>query len=168
MPKSKLVLLVPALLILSLVGFVAYRLISSSSTEEATPPPAKRQIINALPIPDRPFITLFPHQTNKLITLYMDKPGNTPSLLSISSISRATLLKVVVPLSLCQLNFPSLKPSYWVAVPQVVNVALTRTSAPVPLRPSSRMTPRSIFSKATMSSSMVPPLLPTKNSNSLL
>lgn len=80
MPKSKLVLLVPALLILSLVGFVAYRLISSSSTEEVTPPPAKRQIINALPIPDRPFITLFPHQTNKLITLYMDKPGNTPEL----------------------------------------------------------------------------------------
>lgn len=80
MPKSKLVLLVPTLLILSLVGFVAYRLISSSSTEEVPPPPAKRQIINALPIPDRPFITLFPHQTNKLITLYMDKPGNTPEL----------------------------------------------------------------------------------------
>ena len=80
MPKSKLVLIIPALLILSLVGFVAYRLLASSSTQEITPPPAKRQIINAIPIPDRPFITLFPHQTNKLITLYMDKPGNTPEL----------------------------------------------------------------------------------------
>ena len=80
MPKSKLVFVIPALLILSLVILIAYRLLASSSTKEVAPPPAKRQVINAIPIPDRPFITLFPHQTNKLITLYVDKLGDTSEL----------------------------------------------------------------------------------------
>lgn len=46
-----------------------------------TPEPTNRkQLINILPIKDRPFVAIFPHSTNKLITLYFDKVGSAKNI----------------------------------------------------------------------------------------
>src|SRR3989344_3820417 len=70
--------LIPVLAIIILIAgyFIFFK------RPAATPPqaPAKKQIINALPIPDRPFVAIFPHASNKLITLLLDKPGSIPQL----------------------------------------------------------------------------------------
>lgn len=36
----------------------------------------QQRIINQLPIDQRPFVALFPHPSGKLVTLYIDKPGD--------------------------------------------------------------------------------------------
>lgn len=53
---------------------------NSANNSQPTTPAAKKQLINALAIKDRPFIALFPHSTGKLITLYFDKPGKPDSI----------------------------------------------------------------------------------------
>lgn len=62
------------------VGGILVARMLNSTKETITQPSSKRQVINALPIPERPFVALFPHESNKLITLLMDKPGETPEL----------------------------------------------------------------------------------------
>ncbi len=52
---------------------------NDNNNPKPTPAP-KRQIINALPIKERPFVALFPHPTGKLLTLYFDKPGSASSI----------------------------------------------------------------------------------------
>lgn len=44
-----------------------------------TTPPAKqvRQLINSIPVVDRPFLAIFPHATNKLLTLYLDNVADS-------------------------------------------------------------------------------------------
>ncbi len=40
----------------------------------------QRQLINALPIADRPFVALFPHSSGKLITLYVENKNNSKNI----------------------------------------------------------------------------------------
>lgn len=76
--KQKLPLIAAALLIVVL-GIGAFFILRPKS-QEAESTASKRQIINALPYADRPFVTLFPHESNKLITLFLEKPGDIPEL----------------------------------------------------------------------------------------
>lgn len=62
-----------ALVILLLGGLAAFILIRRPSSTAEPTVQNKRQIINALPYDQRPFVALFPHPTNKLITLLVDK-----------------------------------------------------------------------------------------------
>lgn len=80
MSKPRVILISFIFLFLLISGFAAYRLLSPPEEPKPAPTASKRQIINALPIPQRPFVALFPHETNKLITLFLDKPGDTPEL----------------------------------------------------------------------------------------
>ncbi len=40
---------------------------------KTTPVEQKKQLVNALPVKDRPFVALFPHPSNKLLTIQLDK-----------------------------------------------------------------------------------------------
>jgi len=61
-------------LVVLLLGVAAYFAFFRDKLGPSSPPVQnKRQIINALPYDQRPFVALFPHPTNKLITLLVDK-----------------------------------------------------------------------------------------------
>jgi len=77
---SKTNLIIAGVLVFTLIagGFAFLKF--NKKPQADTPAPAKRQVINALPISERPFVALFPHESNKLITLLLDKPGNLPEL----------------------------------------------------------------------------------------
>ncbi len=77
MPKKYLL---PAGLILLVIIGIGIFLVLKPQTSQPAEIPNKRQIINALPINERPFVALFPHPSSKLITLLLDKPGSIPEL----------------------------------------------------------------------------------------
>lgn len=55
--------------------FVFALILSACGAKKPTTPPTRqvKQLINALPIEKRPFLVLFPHETGKLLTIYLDK-----------------------------------------------------------------------------------------------
>jgi hypothetical protein len=73
MKKFVLPAAIVLVLTLAVVAFIILR--PKSSTTDLPQAAGKRQIINALPIKDRPFLALVPHSTNRLLTLFFDKPG---------------------------------------------------------------------------------------------
>lgn len=75
---KKILIPVVVLLVLGGIGFGIYSV--SKNGPKTSEPVSKKQIINAIPIADRPFVALFPHPTNKLITLMIDKIGSAPEL----------------------------------------------------------------------------------------
>ncbi len=72
MKKPALIALISVLSV-SVLAAASYFFFLKPKTKSVSETPSKRQIINALPFKDRPFIALFPHSTNKLITLMVDK-----------------------------------------------------------------------------------------------
>lgn len=48
-------------------------ILSGCTTNKVAPAPKVRQLINELPMSQRPFIGIFPHASNKLLTLYLDR-----------------------------------------------------------------------------------------------
>lgn len=48
-------------------------IILSGCTSKVAPAPKVRQLINELPMSQRPFVGIFPHSSNKLLTLYLDR-----------------------------------------------------------------------------------------------
>lgn len=59
---------------------IAGLLLSACSTKitKKTPPERQvRQLINALPVAKRPFLVVFPHSTGKLLTIYLDRVGDS-------------------------------------------------------------------------------------------
>lgn len=68
-PKQLLPLVLVLLLIIAASVFVYSRFMAKGPTQTEFES-QQRQLINALAIADRPFVALFPHATNKLITLY--------------------------------------------------------------------------------------------------
>lgn len=65
---------------------IAGLLLSACSTKitKKTPPTRQiHQLINALPIAKRPFLIILPHSTGKLLTLYLDRIGDSHKQLTI-------------------------------------------------------------------------------------
>lgn len=60
-------------IVLVAIAATAYFLFFSKKEAKKSESASKRQIINALPFKDRPFVAIFPHETNKLITMMVDK-----------------------------------------------------------------------------------------------
>lgn len=73
MKKFALPLIIVAVILLFVAGFLLLR--PKSKTVTLPESAGKKQIINALLIKDRPFLALVPHSTNRLLTLFFDKPG---------------------------------------------------------------------------------------------
>ena len=73
MKKFLLPGIVIAVIALGVGGFFLFR--SKPATSRLPQAAGKKQIINALPIDQRPFVALIPHASNRLLTLYFDKPG---------------------------------------------------------------------------------------------
>lgn len=48
-------------------------IILSGCTSKVAPAPKVRQLINELPMSQRPFVGIFPHASNKLLTLFIDR-----------------------------------------------------------------------------------------------
>ncbi len=69
--------LLPGGIILLIISLVAGFLFLRNKPSSTTLPKAagKRQVINALPFAERPFVTIIPHASNRLLTLFFDKPG---------------------------------------------------------------------------------------------
>lgn len=74
MPKLpvKIIALIVVVVIAAVGLFTLLPKNKAAENEDNTP--ARRQVINALPFKDRPFVAIFPHSTAKLITLMVDKP----------------------------------------------------------------------------------------------
>src|SRR5687767_8553217 len=60
---------------------------SKNKRDGGTETSNKRQLINALPISERPFVAIFPHPTNKLITLMVDKKPDSDLTIDIEYLS---------------------------------------------------------------------------------
>ncbi len=75
--KPYLKFIIPSVVVV--IAVVAWLIFRSKSASGPTPT-TRKQLINILPIKDRPFVALFPHQSGKLITLYFDKPGQAQNI----------------------------------------------------------------------------------------
>ncbi len=75
----------------------------AGGTKVATTPPAARQLINDLDYSKRPFVVVFPHSTNKLLTLYLD---NVPADFKTSTIDLEYLSGNALKGGRTSINFP--------------------------------------------------------------
>ncbi len=73
--------------IIAIIAAAYFLLFSKSKSKDIGKTNNKRQIINALPFKDRPFVALFPHSTNKLITLMVDKKPQNDMTIDIEYLS---------------------------------------------------------------------------------
>lgn len=74
--------------VILVLGVSAYFLFfRKGGTSLSTPTPSKKQVINALAFDKRPFVAIFPHPTNKLITLMVDKKPDSDITVDIEYLS---------------------------------------------------------------------------------